>query len=95
MNPFIGWPISDYVRDGAALFCLFATLGMPWHIEADYKGGEQWWVVIAVLLSVSRWQCRTSPRRGCFRRGGHHFRLLKLGLNVPFLASVLAALIDD
>src|SRR5687767_14240946 len=52
VNPFIGWPISDFVRDGAALFCLFATLGMPWHIEAEYKGGEQWWVVIAVLLSV-------------------------------------------
>ena len=96
MNPFIGWPIADYVRDGAALFCLFATLGMPWHIEADYKGGEQWWVVISVLLSVlSLAVPYVAKARVVPAWGPDHFRLLKLGLNVPFLASVLAALIDE
>ncbi len=96
VNPFIGWPISDFVRDGAALFCLFGTLGMPWHIEAEYKGGEQWWVVIAVLLSVvSVAVPYVAKARVVPAWGPAHFRLLKLGLNVPFLASVLAALIDE
>ena len=96
MNPFIGWPIADYVRDGAALFCLFATLGMPWHIEADDKGGEQWWVVISVLLSVASLAVPyVAKARVVPAWGPTHFRLLKLGLNVPFLASVLAALIDE
>jgi hypothetical protein len=96
VNPFIGWPVGDYLRDGAALFCLFATLGMPWHIEADYKGGEQWWVVIAVLLSVlSLALPYVAKSRLVPAWTGTHFRLLKLGLNVPLLASVLAALIDE
>jgi hypothetical protein len=96
VNPFIGWPISDYVRDVAALFCLFAALGMPWHIEAEYKGGEQWWVVIAVLLSVGSVAVPyVAKARVVPAWGPTHFRLLKLGLNVPFLASVLAALIDE
>ena len=96
VNPFIGWPIADYVRDGAALFCLFATLGMPWHIEADDKGGEQWWVVISVLLSVASLAVPyVAKARVVPAWGPTHFRLLKLGLNVPFLASVLAALIDE
>jgi hypothetical protein len=96
VNPFIGWPISDYVRDGAALFCLFATLGMPWHIEADDKGGEQWWVVIAVLLSVASVAVPyVAKARLVPAWGPTHFRLLKLVLNVPFLACVLAALIDE
>jgi hypothetical protein len=96
VNPFIGWPIADYVRDGAALFCLFAALGMPWHIEADYKGGEQWWVVISALLSVvSLAVPYVAKARVLPMWGPMHFRLLKLGLNVPFLASVLAALINE
>ena len=96
VNPFIGWPISDYLRDGAALFCLFATLGMPWHIEAEYKAGEQWWVVISVLLSVlSLAAPYVAKSRLVPAWTSTHFRLLKLGLNVPLLASVLAALIAE
>lgn len=95
-NPFVGWPVADWVRDGAALFCLFAALGMPWHIEADYKGGEQWWVVISVLLSVASLAVPfVAKSRAVPGWSASHFRLLKLGLNVPFLASVLAALVNE
>jgi hypothetical protein len=96
VNPFLGWPVGDYVRDAAALFCLFATLGMPWHIEIDDKASEQWWVVIAVLLSVlSLAVPYVAKARVVPMWGPAHFRLLKLGLNVPFLASVLAAIINE
>lgn len=96
VNPFVGWPVADYVRDAAALFCLFAALGMPWHIEADYKGGQQWWVVISALLSVASLAVPyVAKARVVPAWTPTHFRLLKLGLNVPFLASVLAALIDE
>ena len=96
VNPFVGWPISDYVRDTVAAFCLFATLGMPWHFELEDKGGQQWWVVISVLLSVGSlavaYAAKARMAPGWYPT---HFRLLKLALNVPLLASVVAAVVNE
>jgi hypothetical protein len=96
VNPFLGWPVSDYVRDAAAAFCLFACLGMWWDISDDPKGGDHWWVVISVLLSVASlalpYVCKAQVVPGWTPL---HFRLAKLAANVPFLASVLAAVVNE
>ncbi|MDO9457223.1 hypothetical protein [Nocardioides sp.] len=96
VNPFLGRPVGDYVRDVGAVLALFVTLGMPWEISIDPKAGEQWWVVIAILLSVLS---VTVPLIGTARVvpgwGPQHYRLTKLALNVPLLLSVVAAVIFE
>ncbi len=95
VNPFLGWPVADYVRDGGALFCLFACLGMTWDGSGD-NGGEKWWVVISVLLAVASLAAPYLARARVVPGWSPlHWRLVKLALTVPFLASVLAALVNE
>ncbi|WP_232676758.1 hypothetical protein [Nocardioides sp. R-C-SC26] len=107
VNPFHGWPISDYIRDAAAAFCLFAVLGMSWSIGTrDFefggsvaelkKGGDQWWVIIGVLLAVLSLAVPYLAKSGAVPAWtGKHYHLLKLGLNIPLAAGVLAAVINE
>jgi hypothetical protein len=95
VNPFVGVPISDYVRDAVAIFCLFATLGMPWDLP-DNDGADRWWVVLAVLVSVASLALPYVGKAQLVPGWTPALvRLLKLGANVPFLACVLASLINE
>jgi hypothetical protein len=95
VNPFLGWPLGDYLRDAGAAFCLFASLGMTWDLSGD-NGGEKWWVVISVLLAVASLslpyllKARVIPGWSPV-----HVRLAQLGANLPLVASVVAALINE
>lgn len=94
-NPFIGWPVTDYLRDAAAAFCLFAALGMTWDLSGD-KGGEKWWVVISVLLAVGSLVLPYLLKANVIPGWTPvHCKLAKLGANLPFLASVVAALVNE
>jgi hypothetical protein len=94
-NPFLGWPVTDYLRDVAAVFCLFATLGMTWDLSGD-QGGEKWWVVIAVLLAVGSLVLPYLLKANVIPGWTPvHSKLAKLGACLPFLASVIAALINE
>lgn len=94
VNPFVGWPISDYLRDAGAAFALFATLAMVW--DARDEANDQWWVIIGVLLSVLSlavpYLAKAAIVPGWHRR---HFQLTKLALNAPLAAGVLAAVINE
>ncbi len=95
-NPFVGWPVSDYVRDAGAAIALFCTFGMPWEISVDPKAGNQWWVVIAILLSLVSLAVPYVAKAGVVPGWGpQHYRLTKLGLNLPLLLSVLAAVLFE
>jgi len=96
VNPFVGWPVSDYLRDAGATFCLFACLGMWWEISIDPAGGERWWVVIAVLLSVASLATPYLAKAAVVPGWTPlHWRLVKAASIVPFLASALAAVINE
>jgi len=96
VNPFHGWPVSDYVRDAAAAFCLFSCLGMWWEISREPEGGEQWWVVISVLLAVASLATPYLAKAGVVPGWTPlHWRLVKAAANLPFLASVLAAVVNE
>ena len=94
VNPFVGWPISDYVRDAVAAFALFASLGMVW--DARDKASDQWWVIIGVLLAVLSLGVPYLAKAAMVPNWTpRHYYLAKLGLNVPLAAGVLAALINE
>ncbi|MGE0170138.1 MAG: hypothetical protein AB7I40_21055 [Nocardioides sp.] len=94
INPFLGVPISDFVRDAAALFCLFAAFGMPWDLNGDAT--DRWWVVIALLLSLASLaipyvaKAQLIPGFGPAESG-----LAKFAANVPALLAVFAAIVNE
>ncbi len=94
-NPFLGWPVSDYLRDAAAAFCLFASLGMTWDLSGD-RGGDKWWVVLSVLLAVAAlvlpYLLKANLIPGWTPA---HSKLAKLGATAPYLASVIAVLVTE
>ena len=94
VNPFLGVPVSDYLRDAAAAFCLFAALGMPWDNNGD--GSDRWWVIIGVLLSVASLAIPYVAKAQLIPGfGDKEARLAKLAANVPFLASAFAAVVNE
>lgn len=94
VNPFVGVPWGDYVRDGAAALCLFTALGKPW--DSDGDGADHWWVVIAVLISfLSLAVPYVAKSRVVPGLGRDQAQLLKLGLNVPLLVSVFATVVNE
>ena len=106
VNPFEGWPVADYVRDGAAVFAFIACLGMPWDLnnDASYLSGldlfnhgvERWWVVIAVLLGVVSLAVPYLAKAGTVPGwSAQRYRLTKLALNVPFVLSVIVAVLIE
>ncbi|MEO9322693.1 hypothetical protein ABFT23_04330 [Nocardioides sp. C4-1] len=98
VNPFVGWPIYDYVRDAAAAVALFCTFGMPWRLDdqGDNKAGNTWWVIIAILLAVvSLAVPYLAKARVVSSWGPQHYRLVKLGLNAPLVISVLVGVLME
>ena len=94
VNPFLGVPVSDYLRDAAAAFCLFAALGMPWDDIGD--GSDRWWVIIAVLLSVASLAIPYVARAQLIPGfGAREARLAKVAANVPILVSAFAAVVNE
>jgi hypothetical protein len=93
VNPFEGVPWTDYLRDGAAALLLFMTLGSDWDL-ADTKGGDHWWIIIAVLLSLGSLAVPyLLAAKAVPNLSAHESQLIKLALNVPLLASVLTVFI--
>lgn len=96
VNPFLGWPVGDYLRDAAAAFFLFATLGMPWTLDGRDWANAKWWVVIGVLLSVASLALPYVHKAQLIPNWtAVHSRLAKLGANLPLLIGVLAALVNE
>ena len=94
VNPFVGVPLGDYVRDALAVFFLFAALPLSWDLGND--GADHWWVVLAVLISVASLVVPyVAKSRVVPGWTAQHARITKLALNVPFLASVAAALVNE
>jgi hypothetical protein len=94
VNPFVGTPVGDYVRDAAAVVLLFAMLGKPWDIDGDASG--HWWVVLSALVAVASVAVPyVAKARAVPGLGPDQALLLKLGLNVPLLVSAFAAVVND
>lgn len=89
VNPISGVPWSDLVRDGSAAALLLTALGTAWD-RGVTSGGEHWWVVLSVLFALgSLGVPYLLAARAVPAIGPHESQLLKLGLNVPLLLSVL------
>lgn len=102
VNPFLDWPVTDYVRDAGALFCAFATLGMYWNLGGSTfgavaeKGGDHWWVLVSVLLTaVSVVVPYVGKAQLVPGLTPQHHTLTKLGLNAPMAVSVLVAVVNE
>ncbi|HRI98976.1 MAG TPA: hypothetical protein PLZ93_25345, partial [Nocardioides sp.] len=94
LNPFLGVPIGDYVRDGAALVCLFAVLGKPWDIDGD--GTDHWWVILSALVAICSLAVPyVAASRALPALGRDQSQLLKFALTAPLLISVLAAVVNE
>ncbi len=52
VNPFLGVPVADFVKDGAAALALLVALGQPWDWSSD--ANDHWWVVISMTSTRSR-----------------------------------------
>ena len=94
VNPFLGVPVADFVKDGAAALALLVALGQPWDWSSD--ANDHWWVVISLLLALvglgvpylmaSRAVPTFTPQASL---------VTKLLLAAPLLVSTLVALVMD
>lgn len=94
VNPFLGVPVADFVKDGAAALALLVALGQPWDWSND--ANDHWWVVISLLLALvglgvpylmaSRVVPTFTPQASL---------VTKLLLAAPLLVSTLVALVMD
>ena len=97
VNPFAGVTLTDLARDLGALVLLFGALALPWDLAADgpHDGSGRWWVVIATLVSALSvavpYLVRSNAIPGW---GAPQSRLVKYVAAVPYLASVLAVLVN-
>lgn len=93
-NPFAGMPVSDMVRDVAALVLLFSALAMPW--DATEDGSGRWWVILATIISALS---VAVPYLVTMRLvpgwTGAQSRLVKLVCFVPYAGAVVAALVHE
>lgn len=97
-NPFVGIAASDVVRDVLSAIASFSALGLTWNAVDDglLKGGDNWWVIIAVLLSVASLIIPYLLRAKLLGPiGPSEARLIKLAANLPAFASILIAVIYD
>lgn len=99
VNPFLGVPVGDFIRDGVALVALFSTLAMPWNLATEndsvfQDASDRWWVIIAVLISVASLAVPYVVKSGAIPGWGpSQARLLKIGLNVPAFLAVFGAVV--
>lgn len=93
INSFGRLSASDLARDGVALVAAFTVLGATW--DSAHRGGDRWWVVIAVLLTAGSLAVPYLQRaRLLGPLGASEARALVLAMNVPALASIVAAVIN-
>jgi len=98
-NPFVGVPVSDYLRDGGALLLLLVSLALPWFFH-DYevvRGAGRIEVVLLTLLSVLTISLTYLARGGLFPSGVtvNTVMLLRTLANAPYVLMVLVYLVLD
>ncbi len=94
VNPFVGTPASDFVKDAAVLLLVFLSLGAPW--STQYLLVERWWAVVSLLVSLVGLAVpyvvasRVVPTLTPLASQG-----IKAALAAPYVLSVLVALVGD
>lgn len=90
---FAGLSSADLVRDAISAVASFTALGVVWTSGRD--GGDYWWVVISVLLSVASLTVPYLHQAKLLGSlGASEARLIKLAANVPALISIVVAIIN-
>ncbi|TGJ97340.1 hypothetical protein DLJ96_04990, partial [Actinotalea fermentans ATCC 43279 = JCM 9966 = DSM 3133] len=93
-NPFVGIPVSDYVRDGVAALLLFVSLTMPW--DAGHKASDKLEVILVTVVSLLSLALPYLARTGALPTTWtvHTTRLARLVANAPYvlLAAVYVVL---
>ncbi|MBD7949893.1 DUF7937 domain-containing protein [Oerskovia rustica] len=93
-NPFVGIPVSDYVRDGVAALLLFVSLTMPW--DAGHKASDKIEVILVTVVSLLSLALPYLARTGALPTTWtvHTTRLARLVANAPYvlLAAVYVVL---
>ena len=94
VNPFLGVPVADFVKDAAAALALLVALGQPWDWSSD--ANDHWWAVVSLLLALvglgvpylmaSRAVPSFTPQASL---------VTKLLLAAPLLVSTLVTLVMD
>jgi hypothetical protein len=93
VNPFAGTPISDYVRDGGAFLLLLAPLWTLW--DSNGVGAERWWVWVSALIGIFSVAVPYLVKSNVLPIPPVQVTLAKGALLLPYLGSVLAALINE
>ena len=98
-NPFVGIPVTDYLRDGGALLLLLISLALPWFLE-DFdivRGAGRIEVVLLSLLSVLTIGLTYLARAGVFPSSVtvNTVMLLRTLGNAPYILLVLVYLVID
>lgn len=104
-SPFAGTPVSDWVRDGAALVLLLLSLGLPWSLSFEsgaWEGPMQLAagrveVVLITILSVLSLSIGYLARFGVFGGGVTlgGVLLARLLLNAPYALLVVVYIALD
>ena len=94
-SPFAGIPVSDWVRDGAALVLLLVSFAMPWNFASFATGRIE--VILITLLSVFSLSITYLARTGVFppTTTVQTVWTLRLVANAPYAALVLTYIIID
>ncbi|MDQ1106438.1 DUF7937 domain-containing protein [Nocardioides zeae] len=93
VNPFAGTPISDYVRDGGAFLLLLAPLWTLW--DSNGVGAERWWVWVSALIGIFSVAVPYLVKSNVLPIPPVQVTLAKVALLLPYLGSVLAAIINE
>ncbi|MDQ1129168.1 hypothetical protein [Microbacterium sp. SORGH_AS_0888] len=105
-NPLATMPVSDWVRDGAALVLLLVSLAMPWSLRftiGSYDGGyvavgaTRIEVVLITVLSVLSLAVTYLARFGALGAGMTTGRTaaLRAALNAPYALLILVYVVLD
>ncbi|GAA3895712.1 hypothetical protein GCM10022381_41530 [Leifsonia kafniensis] len=103
-NPFVGVPLSDWVRDGGALLLLLISLALPWTIRADdldsvrlVAASGRVEVILITLLSVFSLSLTYLARAGVFGPtvGTQQIWLFRLLANLPYFLLVVVYIVID
>lgn len=94
-SPFVGIPVSDYLRDGFALLLLLVSFAMPWNFASSTTGRLE--VILITLLSVFSLSITYLARTGVFPPSVtvRSVWMLRLLANAPYVVLVLVYLIID
>ncbi|MDR6173881.1 heme/copper-type cytochrome/quinol oxidase subunit 4 [Nocardioides zeae] len=97
VNPFAGTPISDYVRDGGAFLLLLAPLWTAWNYGSFGVdvGADKWWVWVSALIGIFSLAVPYLQKSNVLPVPAQQVVLLKGALLLPYVGSVIAALINE